>query len=614
MRSVHPSMCTRIDDWPLELEPPSDLAMQPCWGTLVEDFGTYLDNSLPAHDHPLSVDQYLNSAQEPEPPAVAPPRPTTRQNTRGHTKPLAPRPRPMSREQRRKARNRTAQQQWRQRQKSRAEDLETRVKDTIEQLEQLQAHQKQLEAKNAVLELQYPDSSASMQHVFTLANVDLTELARDDCQQMLVMTIMEGPVQIKTKQEVRDMPFTEFAMLTAAYSRKLGDCLLRVTEGRADASSPSLSTSDKTAGLALPSMPSDKTVSSLYYADSFVAAHSLMLEGKASSNSPQREPSSSPTADHADQRALNPNCPSRSLQSSPGGSSPVVSNPGGNSPGVSSPGANSSGWNGPGFSGPSGNSPSSGENSSKWIVLEGRAARHSPDDEYAMTNSSIAAGSPVDELRKWTWECSSLRAFMMISNPSKYASFIGQRLDGKAGPGTDKLDEGWYQDLLAALQFSEAQQEDLMLLRRLFYGKLGVLSRSRKDCLKRMPFGAATTAAEINGRLAEVAAIAQELHDITAEEFQTKLQFTSTYRRGIYSLTQQAISMVQAFPYIAEKPIIFDILAAERGEPSAWDLMQPAGLEELEHNVRWQQVTRYLTTVTADVTDFHVPLMPLCSI
>ena len=56
--------------------------------------------------------------------------------------------------------------------------------------------------------------------------------------------------------------------------------------------------------------------------------------------------------------------------------------------------------------------------------------------------------SAVDELRKWTWECSSLRAFMMISNPAKYASFVGQRLDGKAGPGTDKLDEGWYQDLL----------------------------------------------------------------------------------------------------------------------------------------------------------------------
>ena len=92
------------------------------------------------------------------------------------------------------------------------------------------------------------------------------------------------------------------------------------------------------------------------------------------------------------------------------------------------------------------------------------------------------------------------------------------------------------QDLQAAMQFTEAQQQDLMLLRRLFYGKLGVLDRERKQCLKGMPFGAAATAHEVNSRLAEVVAIAQELHDITAAELQTKLQFTSAYRRGVRTL------------------------------------------------------------------------------
>ena len=89
--------------------------------------------------------------------------------------------------------------------------------------------------------------------------------------------------------------------------------------------------------------------------------------------------------------------------------------------------------------------------------------------------------------------------------------------------------------LQAAMQLTEAQQEDLMLLRRLFYGKLGVLSRERKDCLKRMPFGAATTAHEINGRLTDVVCIAQELHEITAVERQTRLQFTSAFKRGVSS-------------------------------------------------------------------------------
>lgn len=37
---------------------------------------------------------------------------------------------------------------------------------------------------------------------------------------------------------------------------------------------------------------------------------------------------------------------------------------------------------------------------------------------------------------------------MMIGNPVKFASYSGQRLDGHAGIPTDKLDKGWYQDLL----------------------------------------------------------------------------------------------------------------------------------------------------------------------
>ena len=83
------------------------------------------------------------------------------------------------------------------------------------------------------------------------------------------------------------------------------------------------------------------------------------------------------------------------------------------------------------------------------------------------------------------------------------------------------------------MQYTEAQQQDLMLLRRLFYGKLGVLARERKECLRRVPLGAAMTDHEVNSRLAQVVATAQELRDITAAEFQTKLQFTSAYRRGV---------------------------------------------------------------------------------
>ena len=69
------------------------------------------------------------------------------------------------------------------------------------------------------------------------------------------------------------------------------------------------------------------------------------------------------------------------------------------------------------------------------------------------------------------------------------------------------------------------------------------------------------------------------------------------------------MSMVKAFPYVAEKPQIFDVLAAERGELSARELMQPAGLDNIEHNAKWQQVVQYLATVTADNLDLHVPIV-----
>ncbi len=68
------------------------------------------------------------------------------------------------------------------------------------------------------------------------------------------------------------------------------------------------------------------------------------------------------------------------------------------------------------------------------------------------------------------------------------------------------------------------------------------------------------------------------------------------------------MSIVTAFPYVAENPYMFDILAAERGELSARELMKPAGLN-IEHNARWQQIIRYLGTIRAEDAEVHVPLV-----
>ncbi len=52
-------------------------------------------------------------------------------------------------------------------------------------------------------------------------NVDLTDLMRDDTQQTLTLTVMEGPPQVKTRQDVSNMSLDEFAMLTAVGFRIL---------------------------------------------------------------------------------------------------------------------------------------------------------------------------------------------------------------------------------------------------------------------------------------------------------------------------------------------------------------------------------------------------------
>ncbi len=52
--------------------------------------------------------------------------------------------------------------------------------------------------------------------------MDLTDLMRDDTQQTLTLTVMEGPPQVKTRQDVSNMSLDEFAMLTAVGSQNLG--------------------------------------------------------------------------------------------------------------------------------------------------------------------------------------------------------------------------------------------------------------------------------------------------------------------------------------------------------------------------------------------------------
>ncbi|DBA95755.1 TPA: hypothetical protein ACH3X1_001309 [Trebouxia sp. C0004] len=214
----------------------------------------------------------------------------------------------------------------------------------------------------------------------------------------------------------------------------------------------------------------------------------------------------------------------------------------------------------------------------------------------------------MEDLHKWTSEVSAMLVFLAVGNLRNYLSFTSSRLDGNIGPSVSQLPDTFYQDFVTRLHLTEAQKIDLMHLRRLFYAKMGALKRERKQLLQHVPAGAAQSTLDASTRLADITAIAQQLHDNSAAEFKTYMQFGSAYRRGILTLKQQAVCTVKGFPYIPDKPRILEILAHQRSEMPILVLSQPLGIDDFEHHTNWQLVVNYLRMITKDNLHLYLPL------
>ena len=87
------------------------------------------------------------------------------------------------------------------------------------------------------------------------------------------------------------------------------------------------------------------------------------------------------------------------------------------------------------------------------------------------------------------------------------------------------------------LQYSAEQEQDLMHLRRLFYGKIGQLCRERIALLKQMGSDQELVVGigldDVSVRLSEVSDLAQRLQANGADEYRTYMQFTSAVLRGV---------------------------------------------------------------------------------
>ena len=74
---------------------------------------------------------------------------------------------------------------------------------------------------------------------------------------------------------------------------------------------------------------------------------------------------------------------------------------------------------------------------------------------------------------------------------------------------------------------------DMMYLRRLFYARLGFLSRERKELLRQANLEAMHTTNPASNRATSSIMLAQQLQDNIATEYRVYMQLISVYRRGV---------------------------------------------------------------------------------
>ena len=77
----------------------------------------------------------------------------------------------------------------------------------------------------------------------------------------------------------------------------------------------------------------------------------------------------------------------------------------------------------------------------------------------------------------------------------------------------------------------------------------------------------------------------------------------------ILSTKQCATAMVYAYPYSPKHETMLEELANERGEPSVQSLLEDISVDDIQHAANWQEVVKYLTSITMETVHVHVPLL-----
>lgn len=236
-----------------------------------------------------------------------------------------------------------------------------------------------------------------------------------------------------------------------------------------------------------------------------------------------------------------------------------------------------------------------------------------------VSDDSVSSNPSLASLQRWSLECSGLAICFCLGNPDAVThlnSLNMQTGELFQAPAPDNFHE----KLLEVLGFTDSQQQDMLYLRRLFYGKLGQLARERASILQQVdaaePCGQPSQPMPFNlgfrhtaDKLTETQELADQLCANRAEESRTYMYCVVCLYRCIQSSLQHAKMLVHPFPRAADMNQLLDALAQQHKEPSIVSLSEPSDVDDLQHAANWAAVIQCVQSLDEKNVHGHTPLI-----